>query len=164
MRFEPEEDREQTNARPPVSVMQKRAVAETRAIYRQADALFAPYSCPGTSECCQLAVTRREPWLWPSEWWVLLAELATTRREMPPARADGACRFLDEAASRCTVYGARPLGCRTYFCHRIQGPAQQPTAALDRLMKRLGDVNLTMSDELSIDGDIQPKPLTQWLK
>src|SRR5205823_5208735 len=83
----------------------------TRAIYRLADAAFARWSCPSSGECCQLAKTGRQPWLWPSEWKLIAA------RKGPP-RADGGCPFLDAAGARCTVYADRPLGCRTFFCGR----------------------------------------------
>jgi Fe-S-cluster containining protein len=127
------------------------ATRETRAVYKKADAAWARFSCPGTAECCQLATTKREPWLWPSEWAVL-----TFGRALPPPRADGGCPFLDAAGKRCTAYADRPLGCRTFFCHRIQGPSKQPVLEMDALMTRMERLNLD-DDETA-----QPKPLTAW--
>ncbi|RYZ31921.1 MAG: YkgJ family cysteine cluster protein, partial [Myxococcaceae bacterium] len=49
----------------------ERALQETRTVYRQADEAYAPYSCPASGECCQLAVTKRQPWLWLPEWELL---------------------------------------------------------------------------------------------
>ena len=45
--------------------------ARLRAIYSEADALFAGWSCPGLARCCQFGVTGRQPELWPVEWRVL---------------------------------------------------------------------------------------------
>ena len=89
----------------------RRAVTETRAVLRQASAAWSKHSCPGTSECCQLAVTKRPPWLWPSEWLVLEERLRRDKRSLPPERSDGGCPLLDPAGKRCTVYEDRPLGC-----------------------------------------------------
>ena len=108
---------------------------ETRVIYEKADALWARWSCPASGECCQLKATGRQPWLYPSEWRVL-----TDGRPLPPPRADGACPFLD-ARGRCSRYADRPLGCRTFFCHRIKGPASQPALEMNKLLERLGRVN-----------------------
>ncbi len=140
----------------PLPHLRRRLMLETRAVYRQADALFAPFSCPGSSECCQLQKTQRPPWLLPSEWMVIEDSVKSAQRKMPPARADGACPFLNEGGTRCTIYADRPLGCRTYFCHRIRGPKSQPTVALNNLMQRLVNVNESCLD------DAKAKPLTDW--
>ncbi|HZH03275.1 MAG TPA: YkgJ family cysteine cluster protein [Myxococcaceae bacterium] len=125
-----------------------------RAIYERADAAFSAFSCPGTAECCQLLKTGLEPWLWPSEWLTLEAWLVRERRPRPlPPRQDLGCPLLDAEGMRCTVYGARPLGCRTYFCHRIRGPARQPTEVMNGLQRRL---------EVLHEGE--PKPLLTWLR
>src|SRR5208283_6232153 len=101
----------------------RRALQHLSAVYRLADAAYRPYRCPGTAECCQLATTKREPWLWPIEWEALLAAKGG---HLPAERADGGCPFLAEDGKRCSVYAARPFGCRTFYCHRIQGPAHEP--------------------------------------
>jgi len=126
-------------------------VKETRAIYAKADATWSRFSCPSTAECCQLATTQREPWLWPSEWAVL-----TEGRALPERRADGACPFLDATGRRCSAYADRPLGCRTFFCHRIVGPAKQPVLEMNALLTRLERVNL------DADETAEPKPLMKW--
>ena len=128
----------------------ERALKEVRAIYRQADAAYAPFSCPASGECCQLAVTKRPPWLWRVEW-----ELLRRGRGVPPARSDGGCPYLDGAGLRCTAYADRPLGCRTFFCERIQGPAKQPRDLLNGLSKRMEVLSLRVSDE-------EPRPLPEW--
>ncbi len=107
---------------------------EVRALYAEVDAAYAGTSCPGTTECCRFGRTGREPYVTPLELALLVPAMkhrpGSARRrplplhqvnpELPPAVDERACPLLDEQA-RCRVYAARPLGCRTYFCHRAQG-------------------------------------------
>lgn len=137
-------------------VARRRARDETRHVLREGSRAWAPFSCPGTAECCQLAVTKRPPWLWPSEWDVLLEHLRRAGRTLPSARADGGCPFLDEPGRRCTVYDARPLGCRTFFCHRVTGPARVPADETNALLERLAALNLAVDDEA------RPRSLLDW--
>jgi Fe-S-cluster containining protein len=134
------------------AVAEARALSELRAIYRQADAAYAPFSCPASGECCQLAKTRRQPWLWYPEW-----RLLSGQRPLPPRRADGGCPYLDAAGLRCTVYADRPFGCRTFFCERIRGPARQPVETVDALLRRLEAVSQRVRPGLT-----GPRPLLEW--
>src|SRR5262249_35975558 len=131
----------------------RRAATDLAALYRAGDAVYAPYSCPATAECCQLAARGREPWLWEVEWNALRSALPS----LPPRRADGGCPFLDAAGRRCTAYAHRPLGCRTYFCHRVGGPGHEPVAEMDRLQRRLLSVARTLNPD-----EEGPRPLTAW--
>lgn len=133
----------------------RRAVTETRAVLAMADDAWVKHGCPGTAECCQLAVTKRQPWLWPSEWKLLEAHLAATKRPLPPPRTDGACPFLDAAGKRCTVYAARPFGCRTFFCHRVTGPSTQPAERTNALLERLAALNV------AVDPGATPRPILE---
>lgn len=135
----------------------RKAVTETRAILKKGSEAWAQHGCPGTAECCQLAITRRPPWLWPSEWRVIEARLRREGRSLPPPRADGACPFLDAAGKRCTIYEDRPLGCRTYFCHRITGPAKVPAEATNALLERLAAANI------AADSEAVPRSLLEWV-
>lgn len=138
----------------------KAAVNDTRAVYRHADAAYAPFSCPASGECCQLAVTKREPWLWLPEWWILMARVQRDRGgRIPDARADGGCRFLDATGKRCSVYEDRPFGCRTFFCGRKQGPAQEPTDTVVTLSLRLEQASLRADPTLTA-----PRPLSEWVE
>ncbi|RKH59063.1 YkgJ family cysteine cluster protein [Corallococcus aberystwythensis] len=130
----------------------ERALQETRSVYRQADAVYGPYSCPASGECCQLAVTKRQPWLWLPEW-----ELLKRSKPLPPPRADGGCPYLDPGGLRCTVYADRPFGCRTFFCQRIQGPARQPSEEVARLLLRLERISQRVMPSLQ-----GPRPLLEW--
>lgn len=136
----------------------RRAVTETRAVLKQGSAAWSKHSCPGTSECCQLAVTKRPPWLWPSEWLVIEERLRRDKRAVPAPRADGGCPLLDAEGKRCTVYEDRPLGCRTFFCHRISGPAKLPGDETNALMERLKSLNLAADDEA------EARSILEWLQ
>ena len=136
---------------------ERQAISEARAIYRHADAAYAPYSCPASGECCQLAQRQRAPWLWEVEWLLLREELEHQGRELPPARADGACPFLDVSGKRCSVYASRPFGCRTYFCERVRGPKHEPAEAVNALWQRLEGA----AQQLNPD-EAGPRPITAW--
>jgi len=62
------------------------------------------------------------------------------RRRALPIVSEGeeqTCPLLDRDG-RCSVYAARPLGCRTFWCHRAEhddGPARQ--AELNELVRRV---------------------------
>ncbi|MEW6434722.1 MAG: YkgJ family cysteine cluster protein [Myxococcota bacterium] len=138
------------------SAERRRARDETRHVLREGSRAWTPFSCPGTAECCQLAVTRCPPWLWPSEWEVLEDALRRAGRPLPPARADGGCPFLDAQGKRCTVYESRPLGCRTFFCHRVTGPTRVPANETNALLDRLAALNL------AVDPHARPRSLLEW--
>lgn len=139
------------------STRARRARGETRHVLERGSRTWAAFSCPGTAECCQLQVTKRLPWLWPSEWAVLEARLRRDGRPLPLARADGGCPLLDATGKRCTVYEDRPLGCRTFFCHRVQGPARVPAEETHALDGRLAALNL------AVDPQAAPRSILEWL-
>ncbi|ADO73988.1 YkgJ family cysteine cluster protein [Stigmatella aurantiaca] len=134
------------------TVLEARAIQEVRVLYRQADTAYAPFSCPASGECCQLARTQRQPWLWYPEW-----RLLTRQRPLPPPRPDGGCPYLDATGTRCTVYLDRPFGCRTFFCERIRGPARQPAEAVDTLLRRLERISQAVRPDQT-----GPRPLLEW--
>lgn len=134
----------------------RRAVTETRAVLRKAADAWSRHACPASGECCQLSVTRRQPYLWPSEWRLLMEHLKRARRPMPPPREDGACPFLDASGKRCSVYEARPFGCRTFFCGRITGPSKIPAEETNALLERLTALNV------AVDPHCEPRPMLDW--
>lgn len=133
-----------------------RAMKEVRAVYRHADRAYAPFSCPASSECCQLAVTKRQPWLWEPEWRVLLDAVSRQQLEVTP-RADGGCPLLDAEGKRCRVYADRPLGCRTYFCQRVRGPSREPMEEMTTLSRRLEHLSTDLDEAAA------PRPLLDWI-
>jgi len=111
-----------------------------------------PVSCC-IGGCGGTTLTPAVPWLWEVEW----AALRSAVPSLPSPRPDGGCPFLDPAGKRCTAYLHRPLGCRTYVCHRIRGPAHQPIEEMDRLQRRLETVARTLNPD-----EEGPRPLTAW--
>jgi Fe-S-cluster containining protein len=128
------------------------ARAELLALYAEADALLAPFSCDSSTECCRFGVTGREPYVSPVE----VAEIeraiaarggglpaaAPASRSLPvvrDARGERRCPLLD-AQGRCSIYASRPLGCRTFFCERARGPGRVPRAPLNAIARRVADL------------------------
>lgn len=123
---------------------------------QKADQAVAGWSCPSSAECCQLGTTGKLPHLFASEWRLLLVELSRQQRPLPAPRADGGCPFLDSTGKRCSVYGARPVACRTFFCHRGSGPRAVDRSSIDGLFERLHAAHLTRDD------DVVPRSLPEW--
>jgi uncharacterized protein len=138
---------------------ERAALGALAVVYREADTAWAPFSCPASGECCQLTKTGRQPWLWRAEWLRLEERLKRDGRALPPPRADGGCPLLDATGVRCSVYGDRPLGCRTFFCGRIQGPARQPAEVMDLLQRKLERLSVALAEE-----DSGPRPLLEWAR
>jgi Fe-S-cluster containining protein len=132
---------------------ERKAGRALEALYRSSDGAWSGFGCPGTAECCQLSKRGREPWLWGVEW----DALRRAAPVLPARRPDGGCPFLDAEGRRCTVYASRPLGCRTYFCHRRTGPSREPAKAMDQLQRRLE----VIARDLRPD-EQGPRPLTAW--
>ena len=136
-------------------------LAALRAIYEEADRELDGWSCPASTDCCRFARTGREPHLWPNEWALLQRALAERgvaqgrRTSLPLARDERTCPLLDESG-RCTVYEARPFGCRTYFCERAEGPsAKLPRAELAELGRRIA----TLAERH--EPGVGPRPLSR---
>ncbi|HUS65470.1 MAG TPA: YkgJ family cysteine cluster protein [Kofleriaceae bacterium] len=123
------------------------------AVLADADRLRAGWSCDSSADCCQFDVTGREPYLTEAEWRVVEAELARQGRRIPAMPDSRVCPFLD-GDHRCTIYAARPLGCRTFYCHRASGP-HVPRRDLADLTRRL--------EVLSADPEAKGRSLSSWL-
>ena len=143
------------------------ARAELLALYARVDALLAPFSCDASTECCRFGITGREPYVTPVE----LAELeraiaargvplsAAPRspRALPLVDEERRCPLLD-ANGRCRVYEARPLGCRTFFCDRVQGPGRIPRDEVNRVARDVADLAARFAPR-----DPHARPLTRAL-
>jgi Fe-S-cluster containining protein len=127
---------------------EQRAQRELETLYRKAEELYAGWGCPRSGECCQLAKTGREPYVWPVEWARLEAALQVAGRLPLAPRSDGACPLLDEQG-RCSAYADRPLGCRTFFCERGAGPRAIRREEITALMTRLERVALALDPEVT---------------
>ena len=60
---------------------------------------------------------------------------------------------------RCSAYVSRPFGCRTFFCHRIRGPAREPIEAVALLSERLERVAQTLDSDCAT-----PRSLLAWAR
>jgi Fe-S-cluster containining protein len=140
-------------------------LGELHAVYEDAAALLADWSCPASTECCRFGITGREPYVTSIEVAAVERELARIGgarafRRAEPLAASGAhpdkkrrlamdegertCPLLDHDG-RCAVYAARPLGCRTFFCERASSPSRArstrgralPQRELNELVRRV---------------------------
>ncbi len=136
---------------------ERRAQTELEAIYRKAEGLYSGWSCARSGECCQLAKTGREPYVWPPEWQRVRSALERQGRALPLRRAEGACPLLDEQG-RCSVYADRPLGCRTFYCQRGSGPRRVGSEEISGLMVRVERVAQMLDSEVRA-----PMPLARLL-
>jgi Fe-S-cluster containining protein len=123
---------------------------ELFALFRQVDLSLQGASCPASTECCRFGVTGREPYVTSIEIAALRravarrgGPLSAKRRALPLAaggeRTERICRFLD-VHGRCSVYDARPFGCRTFHCARATVPAKPSGAEQRELVNRLRDI------------------------
>jgi hypothetical protein len=138
------------------------------ALYREADALVATASCACAdavsaqdARCCQFAVTGREPYVTAAE--VVLVKEAVRRGGQPAKRGRrlslvqaGACPLLSPEG-RCTIYAARPLGCRTFFC-RGHEPPRAARAEVLRVSRAVASLS-----ERWFPRDGRARPLTRVL-
>jgi uncharacterized protein len=126
-----------------------------RAIYDEARSLLDGWSCEGSADCCRFGLTGREPYLWPIEWQFLaMARRGTRKRSLTVV---GDCPLLGPDG-KCSVYEARPFGCRTFFCERAEGPTRRPPrAALAELGRRIA----TLSERAQPGAG--PRALTRWM-
>ena len=138
---------------------ERQAQLELDAIYRQAEEVYAGWGCPRSGECCQLAKTGREPYVWPVEWQRLAVALRKEERLPLAARPDGACPLLDDRG-RCSAYADRPLGCRTFFCGRGSGPSVVKREQITALMTRLERVSLQLDPEVTAPEPLLPRLLS----
>jgi uncharacterized protein len=155
--------------------------AELLALYAEADALVAGWTCACSAEakpgelpqvrCCQFAVTGREPY--PTA--VELAEVQHAMRivgiDASPPRAARSlpmaelrpCPLLSETG-RCRIYASRPLGCRTFFCQNAEPPpyaaarARPPRDEANEIGRRIADLSARFAPR-----DPHPRALTKAL-
>ena len=114
------------------------AEATVREIYRELDERPVERACVRRGDCCSFKRTGREPYVTKGE--VLLvakAYRASGRRRIAEA-PDGSCPLLD-ASGKCSVYAARPFGCRTHFCAAAGGPVARGDVV--DLIHRLADLD-----------------------
>jgi Fe-S-cluster containining protein len=129
-------------------------------VLAEADRILEGHGCSATAECCHFARTGREPSVTEAEWREIERAVLAQGRKLPgpPTDPDRTCSFLG-ADQRCTIYESRPLGCRSYFCHRHTGPGPVPREALASLVAPLRELAETLAPD-----DPSPRPLSGWLR
>jgi Fe-S-cluster containining protein len=143
-------------------------------LYRHVEQLLAGASCDASSECCRFGITGREPQVTSLEVALLRRAvrargglLPEKRRALPLLEAtlgrprgkdERTCPLLDRA-SKCSVYAARPLGCRTFFCQRADLPEKPSRGELQEVVRRLQ----TLAARHQRQGD-KPRALTSALR
>ena len=140
---------------------------ELAQLYREVDALYAAWSCPGTTECCRFGVTGRQPYVTSIELAAIRraiarrgAPLAASKRALPiteDAERERICPMLDRTG-RCSIYADRPLGCRTFYCDRATAGPRATRAELQEVVRKLQD----LAARHALGGD-QARPLTRAL-
>ena len=135
---------------------------ELHTVYRDVDAQLSSDTCPASTECCRFGITGREPYVTSIE--VALVERAVARRggarslgrapapleaRAPADRKDKRrlamvddeepCPLLD-AKGRCSIYDARPFGCRTYFCERATRSSDLGQRDINEFVRRIRDI------------------------
>lgn len=163
----------------------ERLLASLREVLADADALFAGWSCPASTECCRFGVTGREPYVTSIEALALTRAIAqkgglsaiTPARPLAEARdasdappqpkrlamhasrdRERRCPLLD-ASGRCAAYDARPLGCRTFYCDRADRFGSVKQRDINELVRRIKDIAAAHEPE----GDLG-RPLTSALQ
>jgi len=130
-------------------------------VYRDADALFWGWSCPASTECCRFGLTGREPYVTSLELAALSravaarggarswkrapavredpARASTGRVALPVLADERRCPML-AADGRCSVYEARPLGCRTFYCDRASAGGKVKQRDVNALVRRIQEL------------------------
>lgn len=118
-------------------------------------------------------MTGREPSVTQAEWELVVADVKRQGRKLPPLNddVDGRCPFLIDhqgGGGRCSVYAARPLGCRTFFCERAKGPhgegvREMPMRALRALPRALDALTVRQGGAHKND-DVGARPIRSWLR
>ena len=161
--------RKQKAEPPPGAADEAALLAELFAIYADAEALLADWTCPASTECCRFGITGREPYVTSIELAAVKRELARIggprafrraeplaaqatpphekKRRLAMAADERTCPLLNEQG-RCAVYASRPLGCRTFFCERASSPSRSrstrgralPQRELNDLVQRVRSI------------------------
>jgi Fe-S-cluster containining protein len=156
---------------PPSDPQTRDPVDDLAALYREVDALFEGHACDASTDCCRFAITGREPYVTSVELALLERAVAASgrRRERPGHKGGRGGRGLPLAAAdaerrcplltpegRCSVYAARPIGCRTFYCDRATGPTRVRHRDVQELVRRVKD----LAARHAPDGD-RGRPLTR---
>lgn len=143
---------------------------ELASVYRDVEQAYSTHRCPTSTDCCRFGVTGREPYVTSIELVAVRRALAAKggmlserRRALPlypgEVKAERICPLLDRTG-RCSIYDARPLGCRTFWCERSEdGGNPVSRAEVAEFVRRIQRI-ATLHER---DGD-RGRPLTRALE
>ena len=133
---------------------------ELRALYADADRLYAGWSCESSTDCCHFGRTGREPYVTTIELALIRDALRRAGRGRPKRSlpmADRPCELLT-SEGRCSIYSARPLGCRTFYCDRATEGESVKHRRVNEMVTRLRE----LASRYEPRGDLG-RPLTRCL-
>jgi uncharacterized protein len=125
-------------------------VGELYEVYRNVDELFAGWSCPASTKCCRFGLTGVEPYVTSIEYLAIVraigqrgGPLQSKRKALPLADKDTVeertCALLDRDG-KCSIYAARPFGCRTYFCAEATPAVSVGHAELVAMVRQIQEI------------------------
>jgi hypothetical protein len=138
-------------------------------LYDEADAVVKGSSCVCTlakgaadAVCCHFAKIGREPYVTTLEMVEVARAVAARgglpKRRLPTVETLRTCPLLSPSG-RCTIYEARPLGCRTYFCEGAGPPGRaRARKVLLAIARRVADASAR-----AFPRGEGPRPLTRAL-
>jgi Fe-S-cluster containining protein len=138
-------------------------------LFAEADALVGDLTCDASTDCCRFGVTGREPYVTAAEITEIREALKAqgTKPEAPkkklamlPLSGERRCPLLSDEG-RCTVYEARPLGCRTFFCKPALAKADNAKLPHAELRKVARDIEALSSR--AFPDEAGTRPLTRAL-
>lgn len=113
------------------------------AVYEALDATLDGFGCDTSTDCCRFGVTGREPYVTRLELALLDRELLARgglpKRKRLSVSGERRCPLLGDDG-RCSVYSARPFGCRTFFCDKAladHAPTKFPRREVGGLLREL---------------------------
>lgn len=124
-------------------------LSELAALYAEVEAMYADWSCPGSTECCRFGITGKQPFVTSIEQAAL--ERAVGRRGGMPSKKKRALPLTRDAEKermcpllsnegKCSVYADRPLGCRTFYCGRATRGDGPDRRELKHVVQRLSEL------------------------
>ena len=127
-----------------MSELESTPVAELVVLYSELDERFADARCANSSECCRFGITGREPQVTSVEVALIARAIAQRGGKLSKrlraltlsSRDERTCPLLEQPG-RCSVYEARPLGCRTFFCARAEHDNPPSRGELRDFVRRL---------------------------
>lgn len=128
----------------PAAVLERAALAEVRAVYRELENRPVERACTRLTECCHFKLTGRTPQLTRGEAILAAKALRASGRKTLPENPQGACPLL-KGNGACMIYQDRPFGCRTHFCAAAGGPYSRQEV-LD-LIRRLEAVDTQLGGD-----------------